>query len=496
MSVLNVTNKGTRWRVFEKEYLEKTMGSVIDLFIGDEYDITNLEQYDYVMWRPNTEESKPWEISWMIDLCNKLPNSKHINSPKYFINYHGKDSAFNIWKGKNIPCPKYIAYETENDFNRDIHFPIPLLIRVNNMCSGKGSFLIEDEQNLNKQYLVLDQIYHNHKSKYLTTKKMAVEFINAKTPENYNLSYRIIVSGNDIITGYARLSQSNDWVAITGKFQRSMAEDFVKYQKRCHDICKLYKDEIVKSVHTLGLDLQGVDLIEDSKGNIYILEVQPGFSCGYPEWGGPFYNPNYPDLVNFLVENKIRLQQEIPFYYNNWLNKETLFQNVFKSLKQHMDNKKQRKKLYCDIDSTINNHWERIHRWSNNGICNWKKALSRDEIMKDEVLPGAIEKLTKLSEEYEIHFLTARNFVDAYNITKDWLDLKGIKYESINVVKKSKDKPEFLSNNGCDLFIDDLSAGQEKGPSYVNLYNETIKDLENRKINYIIFKGNWSDVNV
>ena len=167
-----------------------------------------------------------------------------------------------------------------------------------------------------------------------------------------------------------------------------------------------------------------------------------------------------------------------------------------KYLEKTMNNKKQRKKLYCDIDSTINNHWERIHRWSNNGICNWEKALSRDEIMKDEVLPGVIEKLTKLSEEYEIHFLTARNFVDAYNITKDWLDLKGIKYESINVVKKSKDKPEFLSNNGCDLFIDDLSTDQEKGPSYINLYNETIKDLENRKINYIIFKGNWSDVNV
>ena len=90
-----------------------------------------------------------------------------------------------------------------------------------------------------------------------------------------------------------------------------------------------------------------------------------------------------------------------------------------KYLEKTMNNQKQRKKLYCDIDSTINNHWERIHRWSNNGICNWEKALSRDEIMKDEVLPGVIEKLTKLSEEYEIHFLTARNFVDAYNYVSE-----------------------------------------------------------------------------
>ena len=363
------------------------------------------------------------------------------------------------------------------------------------MCSGRGSFLVKTEDELNKKATELETIYNKQKLILPTTNKMAVEFIDVRTPENYNMSYRVIVSGNKIITGYARLSQSDDWVAITGKFKKEMAEDFVKYQKRCDEICKTYEKEIINSVHSLGLDLQGVDIIEDKNGKIYILEVQPGFSCGYPEWGGPFYNPNYPELVNFLTKNKKRLIKEIPFYYLGWLNKESLFDNIFFNLKMHMNNKKQRKKLYCDIDSTINNHWERVHRWSNNGECNWSKALSREEIMKDEVLPGAKETLERLSDKYEIHFLTARNFADAYNITKDWLDLKGFKYESINVVKKSKDKPEFLELNGSDLFIDDLSAGQERGPSYVNLYTETISDLESRGLRYIIFKGDWNDIN-
>ena len=495
MSVLNVTNNGTRWRVFEKEWLERHLGDVTDLTIGNEYDINSYSNIEYVFWRPNTEESKPWEIKWMIDLCNKLPNCKHINSPKYFLNYHGKDYTFNIWKSKNIPHPKYISYESFNDFNRDINFSTPMLVRVNNMCSGRGSFLVKTEDELNKKATELETIYNKQKLILPTTNKMAVEFIDVRTPENYNMSYRVIVSGNKIITGYARLSQSNDWVAITGKFKKEMAEDFVKYQKRCDEICKTYEKEIINSVHSLGLDLQGVDIIEDKNGKIYILEVQPGFSCGYPEWGGPFYNPNYPELVNFLTKNKKRLIKEIPFYYLGWLNKESLFDNIFFNLKMHMNNKKQRKKLYCDIDSTINNHWERVHRWSNNGECNWSKALSREEIMKDEVLPGAKETLERLSDKYEIHFLTARNFADAYNITKDWLDLKGFKYESINVVKKSKDKPEFLELNGSDLFIDDLSAGQERGPSYVNLYTETISDLESRGLRYIIFKGDWNDIN-
>ena len=495
MSILNVTNSGTRWRVFEKKYLEKYFGEIKDLSIGSNYNEKDLLEFDYVIWRPNTEESKPWEIKWMIDLCKNMPNAKHINSPKSFVNYHAKDSCFNYWRSKNIPHPKYITYNNHKDFSRDLNFKTPFLIRLNNMCSGRGSYLIKNQSDLNNNFNILESEYSSQTRLFPTTKKMCVEFIDAKTSEGYNLSYRIIVSGNDIITGYARLSTSDDWVAITGKFKPEMAKDFVKYQKRCEKICEENKDKIIESVQCLGLDLQGVDLIEDSEGNIYILEVQPGFSCGYEDWGGPFYNPNYPDLVKFLVENKNHLEKEIPFYYLNWLNKETLFDKVFNNLKVYMDNKKQRKKLYCDVDSTINNHWVRVQKWSNNGVCNWNKALSREEIMKDEVLPGALEKLQELSEDYEIHFLTARNFKDAYSITKDWLDLKGFEYESINVVNKSKDKPQFLELNGSDLFIDDLSAGQEKGPSYVNLYNDTISDLESKKINYIIFKGNWKEIN-
>ena len=362
------------------------------------------------------------------------------------------------------------------------------------MCSGKGSFLAKNKIESEQYFNQIEDIYKTHYSKYSTTNKICVDYIDTKTPENYNLSYRIIVAGNKIITGYARLSQFNDWVAITGKFKPEMAEDFVKYQKRCEEICKTYEHEIINSVHSLGLDLQGVDVIEDNQGNIYILEVQPGFSCGYPEWGGPFYNPRYPELVKFLTNNEDRLKKEIPFYYNNWLDKNVLFNKVFTNLKTHMDNKIQKKKLYCDIDSTINNHWVRVHKWSNNGKCNWAKALSREEIMQDKVLPGAKETLKVLSEEYEIHFLTARNFANAYDITKEWLDKHGFEYSSINVVKKSIDKPKFLELNGSDLFIDDLSAGQEKGPSYVNLYQDTIGELEKRNLKYIIFKGDWDQI--
>ena len=156
-----------------------------------------------------------------------------------------------------------------------------------------------------------------------------------------------------------------------------------------------------------------------------------------------------------------------------------------------------KKQLYCDIDSTLNNHWVRIQKWAlptfpGNSIH--PNAWSREEILKDEVLPNSLEAIRRFNETWDVHFLTARNFDNAYEITKEWLDMKGFEYKSINVVKRSIHKPPFLKERVCNLFIDDLSAGQEFGPSYVNLYNDTIKQLKVNSIPFIIFKNNWNNI--
>ena len=156
-----------------------------------------------------------------------------------------------------------------------------------------------------------------------------------------------------------------------------------------------------------------------------------------------------------------------------------------------------KKQLYWDIDSTLNNHWVRVQKWAlpkfpGNSIH--PNAWTREEIMKDEVLPGALEAIEKFNQSWDVHFLTARNFSNAYDITKQWLEREGFQYKTINVVKKSIDKPPFLIERKCDLFIDDLSAGQEFGPSYVNLYTNTIQQLIKYNIPVIIFKNNWSQI--
>tara|TARA_R110000765_G_scaffold423931_1_gene533605 strand:- start:309 stop:812 length:504 start_codon:yes stop_codon:yes gene_type:complete len=160
------------------------------------------------------------------------------------------------------------------------------------------------------------------------------------------------------------------------------------------------------------------------------------------------------------------------------------------------------KYLYCDIDSTVNNHWERIKKWaipSFPGHSIHPRAFTREEIMKDKPLPGAKRILNMFKEGgYKIIFLTARKFDDAYGITTDWLDEHGFVYDDVIVVDNSEAKvpiiQKAMEEDKMDLFIDDFSAGQEYGPSYKNLYVGVIQDLQILGAHVEVFKGDWQEV--
>ena len=106
---------------------------------------------------------------------------------------------------------------------------------------------------------------------------------------------------------------------------------------------------------------------------------------------------------------------------------------------------------------------------------------------------NSLEALTQLSSLYEIHFLTARPFKDAFNITKTWLDQNDFFYKSIIVVNQSMDKLKYVIEPNC-LFIDDLSRKHETNPPYKILYWDVIKELNKNNVNYEIFKNNWEEI--
>ncbi len=340
MKVVNITNSGTQWRVFEKEKLEEHFGEVLDLPVGDldgtKKILSSLKNQEFIVnWRPNSDVTNSSEHENILRQRELLKDIPCINDPAGYLNSHTKEKAFSIWQKEGVNCPRHIVIDEVDAFEHDFNYPI--LIRLNNEVSGQASYLVHNDIELFHSLKMLEGQYYRALQTNPFVKMIAVEFIDAtKESGKYNMSYRIIVAGDKVVTGYARLSESSDWVAITGKFKPEMEESFVKYQKRCQNVIEQQHDAIVKAVHSLGLNHQGVDAIEDQEGNLYFLECQPGYSTGYAHWAKPFYNPYYPELVKFLVNNEERLKQEIPMYYNKWLNKETLFDEVMSSLREYV----------------------------------------------------------------------------------------------------------------------------------------------------------------
>ena len=162
---------------------------------------------------------------------------------------------------------------------------------------------------------------------------MCIEFINTiDNKRNVNVSYRIHVAGNKVISGYARVVSSDNWLAITaGSFKIEFIDNWIYYNLKCQKFMEEREKEIVDAVKALGLNHQGVDLVfDEDRKKLCFLEVQPTYAAGYPKEGYygysyPFYNPSDPALVKFLLDNKSELEKQIPMYYNNWLDKNNHF---------------------------------------------------------------------------------------------------------------------------------------------------------------------------
>jgi SAM-dependent methyltransferase len=126
--------------------------------------------------------------------------------------------------------------------------------------------------------------------------------------------------------------------------------------------------------------------------------------------------------------------------------------------------------LFCDVDSTLNDHWRRLQRWTTPQGTDWPSARQRAEVMQDQPLPGAVAALQAFAAQgWDIHILTARGWdVPDGGVTRAWLREHGIPYAACHVLPEHQDKARLLrgwlaAGGVVDLVIDDFSHGQELG---------------------------------
>jgi len=343
------------WRIFEKENLEKYFGSVLDVDGEDGRSV--LEAYNqyknsikYIRWYPDPELITNKEFNGLVNQSKEIGPLPFItNSAAGFKYVQNKEEAFKKWKENGVNCPEFFTYLNRDDFYKEFEkskINYPFLVRLNNSVSGKFTYLIRSENELDNALYKIDRDFTTYtlSNSRIDTKKICVQLINSVDKERkVNSSFRIHVSGNEVISGYGRVVDQNDWLAITaGKFKSENIDNFVYYNTFCEKIMTEYKQELVKAVQVLDLNHQGVDVIYDfDNKTLCFLEVQPTYSSGYPNGMGsyrpPYYNPYDSTLVNFLQQNEAELSKLFPRYYSNWLDKNNHFNLVYKNLKSYLD---------------------------------------------------------------------------------------------------------------------------------------------------------------
>ena len=341
------------WRVFEKEMMEKHFGTVLDVNGEDGHSVQEAfekhkDTVKYIRWYPDPELLNADEYKGILLQNNNIGNIPFItNSAEGFINVQNKESAFKVWKDNKVNCPDFFVYKDKADFyiQQEIHkIQLPFLIRLNNSVSGKNTYAVRNHKDLDTilDKLDLEYIEYTKQNSRIKTEKMCVKLLNSiDTVRNVNTSFRIHVAGDRVISGYARVVDGADWLAITaGKFKAEQINNWVAYNELCENIMTEYEHELCRAVHVLGLNHQGVDVIIDQDTNtLCFLEVQPTYASGYESIGfcgyyPPYYNPSDPSLVKFLQDNQNELSKVLPRYYYNWLDKKNHFDLVYKSLKE------------------------------------------------------------------------------------------------------------------------------------------------------------------
>ena len=291
---------------------------------------------DILFWRHNTENVNQNEYNGCINIENNFKGTV-INPMSSFKYTRDKITCFDKWKEHNISIPNYFEFSSKEDFYSKLTFNKSFLLRLNDRATGECTYLVEDKSQIEPYLNKLLNDFSKNKSH--TTKMVCVEFINTKI-NNKNISFRIHVAGNKVISGYARLS--DDWLAISAKFTPDVKEQFIEQNKRVKKLIDNNYNEIVRSVKSLGLHHQGIDIIADPNNKLYFLEVQPFYFSGRPQnvsnpTSGPFWNPYKPQiLVDWLINEKENLYKEIPYYFDNWLNKQNHFDQCYKAIKEYV----------------------------------------------------------------------------------------------------------------------------------------------------------------
>lgn len=155
------------------------------------------------------------------------------------------------------------------------------------------------------------------------------------------------------------------------------------------------------------------------------------------------------------------------------------------------------KRIFVDIDSTINDHWRRIR---DHTVGGWPgDTISGDAFgeaaMEDMALPHAKNILAQLvnDHDFELTFLTSRGWDLGHDVTERWLARNGFDfYKQVLKVPSHTSKVQLLEFYRPDYWVDDCISGQER--LIPSVLVDLMREADDLGVRVVLPWHGWMDV--
>jgi glutathione synthase/RimK-type ligase-like ATP-grasp enzyme len=282
----------------------------------------HLKNSDIILVRPPAQEVKYKHFKRIKKILNLIdPSIPIINHIKHFYKHDCKELTFKIWQKHNLPIPTFTIINSTEDIKNFLNLYGTSILRLNNSWGGRNSFVINNEMEISNSYNnLLKNIDPERKyTKIIIVKKE----INNIEIMNIGRSYVIF---DEIINTHSFIFKQNDYKKLNGLSVDPT--EFVLHQIINKNVTEQYKNEIILSVKSLGLDIGCVDYLVTPDNKIILLEVNA-------YWGMGVNNLQFPystKIRDYLINNYNELKNEIPNVYER-MDEITLWNKIYKGIK-------------------------------------------------------------------------------------------------------------------------------------------------------------------
>lgn len=288
----------------------------------------NILTADIIHTRLNPERTSDWALKRAHMAERQAKESAIVlNSSSYFRNYAEKTRCFMLWQKNDIPHPHFETWSPWRSKRIQLQTIAKLLstygslyLRTSNEDSGKGIYFLQREMTKSQISSVIRSLrVRSLVNKVSRSQILAVAPVNTQNADGISHVYRVHVSCNQILGGYALVGTG---AVIHAKDQRlENWQAYVEHNAILKNILneESFRNKVLDAVKVLQADVGAIEF--------FLVDGKPIFLEFNPLWGG-IHRFGDSSFHEHLTAN---LQIEELSLVKRWLSPSTFYKTMFES---------------------------------------------------------------------------------------------------------------------------------------------------------------------